>query len=289
MLAIPDLRGFGCLTGLDPEPDYAACMSAGVLEGLWGDAPWALCQSGPLPNDGGNAAVLCFSVVLRPGESKSIVSALGFFRSRSKLAEAVAAFRADGATLRLHRCRQRWEYRLSGLRFDLPDEALCLMLNRWLPYQVIASRLLMRAGFVQTSGAYEFREQLQDMLALLHTSPEVVREQLLLCAAHQFEEGDVQRWWQSPRFGARTCLSDDQLFLPFVTALYVRTAGDTAVLQEPGALSARRTASGGTAGKAIFPRGFRKKRTLMAALSPGHRPYAAGRARSAPDGRRGLG
>ncbi len=233
MLAIPDLRGFGCLTGLDPEPDYAACMSAGVLEGLWGDAPWALCQSGPLPNDGGNAAVLCFSVVLRPGESKSIVSALGFFRSRSKLAEAVAAFRADGATLRLHRCRQRWEYRLSGLRFDLPDEALCLMLNRWLPYQVIASRLLMRAGFEQTSGAYEFREQLQDMLALLHTSPEVVREQLLLCAAHQFEEGDVQRWWQPPRFGARTRLSDDQLFLPFVTALYVRTAGDTAVLQEP--------------------------------------------------------
>ena len=233
MLAIPGLRGFGCLTGLDPEPDYAACMSAGVLEGLWGDAPWAICQPGPLPNDGGNAAILCFSMTLHPGESQNIVSALGFFRSRSRLEAAAAAFRADGATLRLHRCRQRWEYRLSGLRFDLPDEALCLMLNRWLPYQVIASRLLMRAGFYQAGGAYGFRDQLQDMLALVHTSPEVVREHLLRCAAHQFEEGDVQHWWHPPRFGVRTRVSDDLLFLPFVTAVYVRVTGDTAILQEP--------------------------------------------------------
>ncbi|MFR5853853.1 MAG: GH36-type glycosyl hydrolase domain-containing protein [Lachnospiraceae bacterium] len=93
---------------------------------------------------------------------------------------AVAAFRADGATLRLHHCRQRWERRLGGLRFDLPDEALCLMLNRWLPYQVIASRLLMRAGFEPSSGACVFQNQLQDALALLYTSPEVVRELLPL-------------------------------------------------------------------------------------------------------------
>lgn len=232
LLAIPDLRGFGCLIGLDPEPDYAACMSAGVFEGLWGDVPWALAQSGPLPNDGGNTAVLCFSVVLKPGESKTIVSALGFFRSRSRLEAAVAAFRADGATLRLHHCRQRWERRLGGLRFDLPDEALCLMLNRWLPYQVIASRLLMRAGFEPSSGACVFQDQLQDALALLYTSPEVVRELLLRCAVHQFEGGDVQIWWHPPRCGVRVPASDAPLFLPFVTAAYVRATGDTAILQE---------------------------------------------------------
>ena len=215
-----------------PEPDYAACMSAGVFEGLWGDVPWALAQTGPLPNDGGNTAVLCFSVVLKPGESKTIVSALGFFRSRSRLEAAVAAFRADGATLRLHHCRQRWERRLGGLRFDLPDEALCLMLNRWLPYQVIASRLLMRAGFEPSSGACVFQNQLQDALALLYTSPEVVRELLLRCAAHQFEEGDVQIWWHPHRRGVRVPASDAPLFLPFVTAAYVRATGDTAILQE---------------------------------------------------------
>lgn len=117
-------------------------------------------------------------------------------------------------------------------RFDLPDPAMALMLGRWPPYQVQASRLWMRAGFYQAGGAFGYRDQLQDMLSLLHTRPDAARAHLLECAAHQFEEGDVQHWWHPPRYGVRTRISDDKLFLPYVTALYVQITGDTSILSE---------------------------------------------------------
>lgn len=229
----PQLDGVACLWGVDPEPTLSTTMSAGAFEGLWGVTPVALSASHPMPSDGGNVAVLCFTVQLKPGESRTLTSVLGFGESQEALSRAISILRNDGATLHIHQVKQLWEQRLGGLRYDLPDPALSIMLNRWLPYQVLASRLMMRAGFYQAGGAYGFRDQLQDMLCLVHTAPGVVREHLLLCAAHQFEEGDVQHWWHPPRFGVRTRITDDLLFLPFVTAIYVQTTGDSRVLNEP--------------------------------------------------------
>lgn len=228
----PEMDGVACLCGVDPEATLTTAMSVGAFDGLWSIAPFALTAAENLPSDAGNVAVLCFTVQLKPGESKTITTALGYGASREALDRSLQSLRSDGASLRLHRVKQLWEHRLSGLRYDLPDTALSLMLNRWLPYQVRAARLMMRAGFYQAGGAYGFRDQLQDMLSQVHTAPELVRAHLLLCAAHQFEEGDVQHWWHPPRYGVRTRISDDLLFLPFVTAVYVQVTGDTSVLSE---------------------------------------------------------
>jgi len=216
----------------EQEATILSAMSPGAFQGLWGVAPAALSGAELPPGDGGNAALLCTTVQLKPGETRTLVGALGCAKKRSELAKRFQRLRRDGATQRLHRVKQYWEHRLSALRFDLPDPALCLMLNRWLPYQVSASRLMMRAGLYQAGGGIGFRDQLQDMLSLLYTEPEAVRAHLLLCAAHQFEEGDVQHWWHPERWGVRTYCSDDLLFLPYVAAQYVHTTGDRSLLLE---------------------------------------------------------
>ena len=226
----PCMDGVACLCGIDPPASMSTTMSSGVFQGLWGVAPAALCAGENLPSDSGDTAVLCFELSLKAGQTVTLTSVLAFCANTEKLLEALGRFRQDGPTLRLHAVRQRWEETLGALRFDLPDPAMSLMLGRWLPYQVQAARLWMRAGFYQAGGAYGFRDQLQDMLSLLHTQPDTVRAHLLECAAHQFEEGDVQHWWHPPRLGVRTRISDDRLFLPYVTALYVQVTGDASVL-----------------------------------------------------------
>lgn len=228
----PDVDGEVCLCGIDPEATLTTTMSSGAFNGLWGIVPTALSSSDVLPCDAGNVAVLCFTLQLKPGESKTFTSVLGFGKTHEALLESLDSLRSDGATLRLHTVKQHWEQRLGIMRFDLPDTALSLMLNRWLPYQVQAARLMMRAGFYQAGGAYGFRDQLQDMLSQVHTAPHLVRQHLLLCAAHQFEEGDVQHWWHPPRYGVRTRISDDLLFLPFIASIYIQVTGDTSLLSE---------------------------------------------------------
>ncbi len=176
-------------------------------------------------------AVLRAPVALEAGGEASVHLLLGWAEDEAA-ALSIAQRMRDAAIHRLDMVRDMWAARLARLALRTPDEAFDGMVNRWLPYQLTASRLWARSGFYQAGGAFGFRDQLQDTLALLYTDPAAVRAHLLLCAAHQFEAGDVQHWWHPPARGVRTRITDDLLFLPFVTAAYVRATGDTGVLRE---------------------------------------------------------
>ncbi len=226
----PGMAGLAAIAMLDPAPSVQAVMSPGVFDGLTGELPFALTQDGALADGVGCVGIQAARFTLKPRESITLTLAICHGEDEADIRRMLALLHQQGATQRLHRVRAYWEVELGALRFDLPDAALTLLLNRWLPYQVRAARLWMRAGFYQAGGAFGFRDQLQDMLALLPVRPLDVREHLLTCAAHQFEEGDVQHWWHPPRRGVRTRVSDDMLFLPYVLALYVQSTADTALL-----------------------------------------------------------
>ena len=180
-----------------------------------------------LEGPAGSVGVLKREITLRPGESAQLAFFLGHCGNETDLSRLLPHLTAA----RARAARAAWQERLGRLQFYLPDPMLSGYLNGFLPYQVRAARLQMRAGFYQAGGAWGFRDQLQDMLSLLYTEPERVRVHLLLCAARQYTQGDVQHWWHPEGAGVRTRISDDRLFLPYVTARYVHVTGDSDVLR----------------------------------------------------------
>ncbi|GAB4267917.1 GH36-type glycosyl hydrolase domain-containing protein [Thermincola ferriacetica] len=173
-------------------------------------------------------------VSLGPDESREVVFLLGQGRDLAEVTAIADKYSSvDAARAELARVRAFWLEKLEVIQVSTPDKSMDILLNSWLQYQVISCRLWSRAAFYQSGGAYGFRDQLQDVMALVYTWPELTRQQILLHAAHQFVEGDVQHWWHpGVNKGIRTRYSDDFLWLPYVTADYIECTGDRSILDE---------------------------------------------------------
>jgi len=198
--------------------------------------PLALHQ--PALNDRAGAgldpcAALQRTLTLAPGESKEVTFLLGQTGTREDTVALIHRMRSADLDALLQDVHAHWHDVLDAVQISTPDRATDLMLNGWLLYQTLACRIWARAGFYQASGAYGFRDQLQDGMALTFTRPDLTREHLLRAAGRQFPEGDVQHWWlPHSGQGVRTRISDDRVWLGYGVAQYVAVTGDHSILDE---------------------------------------------------------
>ena len=171
---------------------------------------------------------------LDDGDEYEVIFRLGAAADAKAAGALVQRLRQRGtAAAALDAVRMHWRWTLGKVQVRTPEPAVDVLANGWLMYQTIACRFLARSGYYQSGGAIGFRDQLQDAMAMIHASPYAVRQHLLLCAAHQFPEGDVQHWWHPPLDrGVRTRCSDDYLWLPLAVCRYVEVTGDREVLDE---------------------------------------------------------
>jgi cyclic beta-1,2-glucan synthetase len=201
------------------------------------DDPVALGRAAALSNNVGAGLDPCAAlrrpVVLPPNTRVEIVFFLGEATGPREAAALIAQYRKADLDEALSAVRRHWDTVLGAVQVKTPDRAMDIMLNGWLLYQTLACRIWARSGFYQASGAYGFRDQLQDGMALVATQPAMTREHLLRAAARQFIEGDVQHWWlPHSGQGVRTRISDDRAWLAYAVAHYIRATGDAAVLEE---------------------------------------------------------
>ena len=179
-------------------------------------------------------AALHIQIEIDPEEQIDVIFTLGYASSADQARSLIVQCRDyDWVDKALIQTQNWWDALLGTIQIDLPDLAINFALNRWLLYQDLSCRIWGRTAFYQSSGAYGFRDQLQDVMALVYSNPQITREQILRAASRQFTEGDVQHWWHPPSGGGvRTRISDDLLWLPFVTAHYVRVTQDYSILEE---------------------------------------------------------
>ena len=202
------------------------------------DNPAALAGNAPLSQRVGAGLDPCGAlqapVELEPEGTVEIVFLLGQAAMAADAQSLIDRYRAADLDAVLRAVVGHWEEVLGTVQVKTPDLSMDIMLNRWLLYQTLACRVWARSAFYQASGAYGFRDQLQDGMALALSRPAMTREHLLRAAARQFAEGDVQHWWLPPSGqGVRTRISDDRIWLAYAAAHYVETTGDLAVLNEP--------------------------------------------------------
>jgi cellobiose phosphorylase len=207
--------------GRNGSMSYPAALKREHLSGKTGvglDPCGAVQVTFDLPDRGERETQFCL------GAGRDLVHAQNLIELYHDAGAAQAAF--EGVC-------QQWKQTLGAIHVETPDPSVNLIANGWLLYQVLSCRLWGRTGFYQSGGAFGFRDQLQDSMALVYAEPTLTREHILRAAAHQFREGDVQHWWHPPTDrGVRTHTSDDYLWLPFVTCHYVSFVGDTAILDE---------------------------------------------------------
>jgi cyclic beta-1,2-glucan synthetase len=179
-------------------------------------------------------AVLQLHLDLLPGGSEEIYFVLGQGNNKEHaLALAQKYHNPASVGAAYERTQAFWDHLLGTVQVHTPDPAADILLNRWMLYQTLSCRVWGRTAFYQSSGAFGFRDQLQDVLALLAIDPAITRSQIINAAQYQFEEGDVMHWWHPPSGrGVRTRFSDDRLWLPYITALYLDATGDQSLLEE---------------------------------------------------------
>jgi cyclic beta-1,2-glucan synthetase len=233
---------FGPIVGFAAMPGRAPRVSGDRREfiGRNGVLSWPTALARQLPLSGrvgaglDPCAALQTSLELRPGESVEVLLLLGASDTAAEAERLIDQYAVADLDATLDAVRAQWEAVVCTVQVRTPDRSMDIMLNAWLLYQTLACRVWARAGLYQASGAFGFRDQLQDGMALASVRPDLTRAHLLRAAGRQFPEGDVQHWWLPPRGqGVRTRISDDRVWLAHAAMHYVSVSGDAAVLDEP--------------------------------------------------------
>ena len=192
-----------------------------------------LTLSNSIETNGDPCAAIAVDLAIAGDEAVETLFLIGDVEKTELAGPLIARLNGVGFDAEFEKTRNQWEGFLGTLQVKTPDKAFDVMVNTWLPYQNLACRIRARSAFYQASGAFGFRDQLQDTLALMLQDPSLARGQILNAAGRQFPEGDVQHWWL-PRTGAgvRTMISDDVVWLGYATAHYIGVTGDRAILDE---------------------------------------------------------